>query len=716
MARTAVWRLGAATLFGMLGLAAVGAAGTGTAGAATGAATSVLNGTASPAAGRTPSVGAVAAGSKVDFEVSLNLRDAAGAQALAQSVSTPGSAQYHQYLTPAEWEAQYSPTAAQVASVTSWLGQQGFSVGTVSPDRLRIDVSGTAAQVEQAFSTTLSYHVVNGHTLRLADSNLSVPSSLAGIVSGAPGLSESLATPAVSNGASVGGGPSQPGATTTTVPNDDNAAAVPGNGPSPYPPPSGFKPAPPCGLYYNQKYDTAQPPYGNGYPYPAPYEVCGYVPQLFQSAYGLSSQIVAGRTGQGQTVAIVDAYASPTLLSDVQRFYREVDPSQPLTKGQFSALYPSSYNHAALCSANGWYTEQTLDVTAVHATAPGAHILYVAAPNCINGLFDAVAAVVDHHLANVVTDSWGDTGGDLLDPPATRASFDNVLTMAAGTGVSVLFSSGDDGDNFPVLGVTAPDYPASSPYATGVGGTTLQIGSAGQRLGELGWSTYHSYLCNAVLFGSPGCSPATRGTWLPLSFDGASGGGTSYNYAQPWYQAGIVPTSMSEANAPLVGPAPTRVVPDISMDADPSTGILMGQTQTFPNGTYWSLTRYGGTSLASPLFAGVLALADQQAGISLGFVNPDLYKLAASGSSAIYDVVPGGQQDQARVDFANLFDASAGRLFSTRVITYEGTETYCNGAGNCASRPNTLVTAPGYDNMTGLGTPGDGFVAALSKL
>ncbi|MCP6313294.1 hypothetical protein NL444_27875, partial [Klebsiella pneumoniae] len=80
------------------------------------------------------------------------------------------------------------------------------------------------------------------------------------------------------------------------------------------------------------------------------------------------------------------AYASPTLLSDVQRFYRKVDPAQPLTKGQFSALYPSSYNYAALCSANGWYTEQTLDVTAVHATAPGAHILYVAAPNCINGL------------------------------------------------------------------------------------------------------------------------------------------------------------------------------------------------------------------------------------------------------------------------------------------------------------------------------------------
>lgn len=700
--------VGAATLFGTLGLTASAA----TAGAST-AATSLVSGTASPVAAKTPTTGSVAGTTSINFEISLNVRDAAGAQALAQAVSTPGSSQYRAYLTPAEWEAQFSPTRAQVAQVTTWLRQQGFQVGTVSADRLRIDVTGTAAQVEQAFSTTLSYHVVEGRTLRLLDSNLTIPSSLSGIVGGAPGLSETVATPDTSSGAPA---TSAATAATAPVPNDDNAVPAAGRGPSPFPPPSGFVPAPPCGKSYNSKTATTLPPYGNGYPATPPYQVCGYSPSQFRSAYGVASQVAAGQTGQGETVAIVDAYASPTLLSDVQQYYRAADPSHPLSSSQFSALYPSEYDHAILCGASGWYTEQTLDVTSVHAVAPGAHIDYVAASSCLdNGLLNAVAKVVDDHLAQVITDSWGDTGGDLLDSASTRAAYDSVLTMAAGTGVSVLFSSGDDGDNFPVLGVTSPDFPASSPYATSIGGTTLQVGSKGQRLGELGWSTYHSYLCTSVLFGSPGCSKATVNTWLPLSFDGAAGGGTSYYYQQPWYQAGIVPTSMSEENSPITGSSPMRVVPDFSMDADPSTGLLMGQTQTFPNGTYWDTTRYGGTSLASPLFAGVVALADQASGPALGFLNPALYKLDTSDPSAIYDVVPGGKQSQARVDYANLFDNSDGLITSYRIITYEGVEAYCNGSGNCASRDNTLVTAAGYDNMTGLGTPGTGFVSALSK-
>jgi subtilase family serine protease len=440
------------------------------------------------------------------------------------------------------------------------------------------------------------------------------------------------------------------------------------------------------------------------------------MPGQFRSAYGVAAQVAAGQSGQGVTVAIVDAYASPTLLSDVQTYFRAADPSHPLTSSQFTSLYPAGYDHATLCAANTWYTEQTIDVTAVHAVAPGAHILYVAGSNCLNnGLLPAVGKIVDGHLAQVVTDSWGDNAGDLLDPPSTKVAFDDLFLLAAGTGVSVLFASGDNGDQFSTVGVTAADFPPSSPFDTAVGGTTLQIGSQSQRLGELGWSTYRSYLCTPVLFGAPGCSKATVDTWLAPTADGGAGGGTSYIYTQPWYQAGIVPSSMALENSPAFGTKPMRVVPDIAMDADPATGILMGQTQTFPDGTYWATTRYGGTSLASPLFAGVIALADQASGTALGFLNPALYKLDTSHPSTLFDVVPGGKQSQARVDYANLFDNSAGLLHSTRLIAYEGVETYCNGSGNCASRANTLVTAPGYDNMTGVGTPGTGFVSALAK-
>lgn len=693
----------AAGLLGSVGLVAVA----GPAGAAS--ATTVLNGTTSPAAVSTPTTGAVPAASPVDFEVSLAPR--AGAAAFAQSVSTPGSAGYRHFLTAAQWEARFSPTAAQVGQVTSWLHQQGFTVGTVTADRMTVHASGSSAQVEQAFGTTLSYHVVGRHTLRLADRNLSIPSSLAGIVTGAPGVSQTYETPASTTGAQTA-----PAAVTGPVVDPaGGTGTASGGGPSPYPQPPGFRVATPCAKYYGEKTDSVQPPFGHGYPYPLPYAVCGYVPSQLRPAYGVANQVMGGMTGQGVTVAITDAYASPTLLADAQQYARTQDPKYPLASSQFSQVLPPSYDHGTECDASGWYGEQTLDVEAVHAMAPGAHIVYVGAQNCINGLYDAVGTVVDHHLADVITNSWSDTGGDLLDPPATKASFDNTLLMAAGTGISVMFSSGDNGDDFSTLGVTSPDYPASSPYTTAVGGTTLQIGSNGSRAGELGWSTGRSFLCTAPLFGSPGCSKQTANTWLPVSTDGGSGGGTSYSYPEPYYQTAVVPSSLTTVNSPIVGPAPKRVEPDISMEADPGTGFLVGETQVFPDGTYYDTYRIGGTSVASPLFAGMIALADQAAGTPLGFVNPAIYKLTSTNPSALYDVVPGGKQAQSRVDFANSINASEGLLYSTRIITYEGPEPYCNGNGNCATRNVTLSTAKGYDSMTGLGAPNKGFIPALAK-
>jgi subtilase family serine protease len=106
------------------------------------------------------------------------------------------------------------------------------------------------------------------------------------------------------------------------------------------------------------------------------------------------------------------------------------------------------------------------------------------------------------------------------------------------------------------------------------------------------------------------CSPSQLNTWTDASPDGGSGGFTSYSYTQPFYQAGIVPVPLSERNAAIFGPVPLRVVPDISADADPGTGFRIGLHQTLPNGTStYTETRYGGTSLASPLLAGIVAEA-----------------------------------------------------------------------------------------------------------
>ena len=659
-----------------------------------------IRGSQSPAAGKFARSGSVDGSTPIAFSVSLSLRDPSGAAALVTAVSTPGSSSYHHYLTPAQWEARFSPSAASVDQVESFLRANGFSVGSVPADRLSVPASGTAAQVEHAFATSLSLRNVHGHSLRFADSALSVPSSLGGVVTGVTGVDGTYATPARTTGAARG-----------------TSGATPDMQQGGIPQPAGYRIAKPCGTYYGQVNDRANPaldlktplpPY-SGYPYPAPWAVCGYTGPQFRSAYGLTS----GANGSGVTVAIVDAYESPTLYSDAQHFAALNDPSAPLSPSQFSELAPASYSstNATRCDASGWYGEQTLDVEAVHNTAPGAHILFVGAKSCLTpDLNAALSQIVDGHLASVITNSYGDNAGDLLDSQSSRTSTDNILMMADATGISVLFSSGDNGDEYTTVGSVAADYPASSPYATAVGGTTLQIGSAGQRTGEFGWSTARSFLCTATYAALGGCTTAQEGQWMPVdeALDGGSGGGTSSVYPEPAYQQGVVPTSLADASTG----SPDRVVPDISMEADPATGMLVGETQTFPDGVYYDQYRIGGTSVASPLFAGVIARADSQAGTPMGFLNPTLYPLARS-SSAIYDVGPAGQQDMARADYVNSLDASSGYLYTARIVDYEGQEQYCTAKGQCSTRNVALKTAPGYDNMTGLGSPGQRFVSAL---
>jgi len=650
-----------------------------------------LSNTVAPAATAAPTVGAVAKGTQVTFQLNLALTDAAGAAALARAVSDPGSSSYRHYLTPAQWEARFSPSAAAVSTAEKYLRSEGFHVDGVSADRMTVHASGSAARVAAAFGTTLTYHRVNGKKLIVNNSALTVPTSVANVISGISGLPE---VPAVPDTATGGVAKAKAGAR--------NGAK----------PPAGFRNAPPCSSYYGEAVATEFPPLPGGYPADAPWAPCGYTPPQLRGAYNLTS----ADDGSGVTVAIVDAYASPTLFSDAHEYASINDPSNPLTKSQFSELVPSKFNHPSDCQSPGsWYGEQTLDVEAVHATAPGAHILYAGAKNCNNPLFDTDQEIIDGHLANVITDSWGGTGGDLLDTAGSRAAFDNVLQMAAATGVSVMYSTGDDGDNYDQVGAAIPDYPASSPWATAVGGTTLQIGASQQRLGEYGWSTGRALFCDSDLQVLGACKKKQLGTWLPLTYDYGGGGGTSYSYIQPYYQAGVVPTSLSE----LRGPTAMRVIPDISMDADPSTGMLVGETQTFPNGVYYDQYRLGGTSLASPLMAGAVARADETAGAPLGFLNPKLYALSGN-ASAIDDIVsPSSPMDMLRNDYIDGVDANEGIETSARTIDYQGgPESYCTtnkkGKQKCTTAPVSLETSPGYDNMTGLGTPGTGFVDALA--
>jgi len=685
----------AATVTVTLGLQAV---------SASAAARRDLAGTAAPAKARAHPAGSVGSSSAVPFELVLALRDKSGAQALARAVSTPGSASYRHYLTAAQWEARFSPAQAQVDQAKSWLASQGFTVGRVSKDRITIAASGSAARVQAAFGTSLGRYKVAGRTERLAGSDLSVPASLAGTIAGVMGVNQSIATPGL--------------APNPDLPRASSTPKTPAAKPSQFPPaPAAFLTVPPCGAYYGEQTTTPSPPFGQGYPDTVPDVVCGYKPGQYRSAYG----VTPAATGKGVTVAVIDAYDSATIKSDATRYFTRNDPGNPFRKAAFTQIDAASFDNdnQDLCDASGWLTEQAIDVEAVHAMAPDAHILYVGAQNCLDGLFDAEQLVIDNGLANVVTNSWGDVAGDLLDDAAVRTANDDEFMLAATTGITVQFSSGDNGDDFELTGFSAPEYPASSPFVTAVGGTTLQIGSDGQRLGELGWNTGRSFLCTANLVGAvPGCTAGILNTWLAADQTGASGGYTSYSYPEPWYQAPVVPAPLSQRNT-WFGSTPLRVVPDISLDADPGTGFLIGLHQTLPSGAaQYTETRYGGTSLASPLLAGIVADADQAAGVAVGFLNPAVYRLDVSHPSSIFDVLPEPSlEGNFRVDNAGVlglgFDAT-GTATSFRQLYYDGTETYCDGTGNCATRPVTQSAAPGYDSLTGLGAPGTHFVDALA--
>jgi subtilase family serine protease len=655
-----------------------------------------LRGTLAPARERAHAAGAVTGTSQVQFDLLLSLRNAAAAQAFVRQVSSPGSAEFHHYLTDAQWVSRFGPTQAGVAKAEAWLRHEGFKVGSVAKDRLYVSVAGTALRVERAFGVKLGYYKVNGHKVRLAKGTMTIPSSLAGVVSGTVGVNQYVATPGLA-----------PVGHASAV-----QAAKPGQEP---PPPAGFRNPQPCSAFWGQKTDTKDSgKLYKPYTHPLPYDICGYKPAQMRGAYGLAGSVAKDNDGKGVTIAITDAYDSPTLLSDAQHYFKLNDPAHPLKSSQFTNLAPATVNNQTFCAGSGWYDEQALDVESSHTMAPGAHIQYVGAKNCLDdGLLAAVNTAVTSG-ASVVTDSWDDVTGDVFTDAATKTAFDDTFMLAASTGVSVLFCSHDFGDNFATFGTFAQNYPATSPFVTAVGGTALEVNAKNARQAEYGWSTARQVLCEPK---TRNCGSATT-PLTPLTYDNGGAGGTSYVYTQPFYQKGVVPKALALRNQALNGPVPYRVVPDISMDGDPQTGFLIGLTQTFPNGTYYDQFKEGGTSLSSPLLAGVIADADQAAGSPLGFLNPILYKAWTRTPSAYNDITrPASFHSAAviRVDYANSVNASGGFVVSMRALNYQGPETYCDATGHCMTGKVILNTKPGFDSMTGLGSINSKFIATLAK-
>jgi len=314
-----------------------------------------------------------------------------------------------------------------------------------------------------------------------------------------------------------------------------------------------------------------------------------------------------------------------------------------------------------------------------------------------------------------------------------------IFEQAAAEGVSVLFSSGDDGDvalyygSFGYDGFAEADFPAANPLVTAVGGTSLALKNASGAKTEWGWGTFRAYLNGATVNSA---TSVTDSGVAGFSFYAGAGGGPSFVWEEPSYQSGVVPAPLTKRTFDLNGIRYSlpgdRVVPDVAMDADPYTGFLIGETYAIAGNPVsdagctpisadneYCESGIGGTSLASPLFAGALALADQlrhSNGLGdLGFVNPRLYALTVGAPGSTTTPLADVRAPAVWTAVLRGYVNNANRV---RVVTINSVpgpfgplcvNSFCEGQDSWI-----LQTKPNYDDVTGVGTPYvPAFLAAL---
>ena len=659
----------------------------------------VLPGTVPAWAAPTADRGEIAPSAPVTVRVYLAGRDRAGLEALATAVSDPTSPSHARFLTARQVRERFGATPQQSTLVRDWLTTSGFDVVATTPRFL--SVRGDAAAVRKAFGIPLHDYSKDGRTFHAPPVPATVPAAVASAVLSVTGLDNAPHTarpgtagpdavrtdPAPARGADRAG---------TDRAGTDSAGTVrAGSGPvgagrrEMLPPPAGAVAiSGPFSPYFGAKPATGTPP---AYGKVQPYALTGYTGAQLRRAYGVPA---TGATGAGVTVAVVDAYDSPTIGVDTAA-YSAAHGEAAYRPGQLTRIGPEDWSHTADfapgatpdgCGAAGWYGEQSLDIEAVHGVAPDANILYSAGASCQDDdLADALSRIVDNRLADIVSNSWGEPESE--SSPAADPVYDDIFMRGAVEGIGFYVATGDDGDYAAsVKAGRQSGMPASLPWVTAVGGTSLATDRNGDYSFETGWGTDKASL-------------STDGTsWgaLPGTFSSGGGGGTSKRVPEPLYQYSAVPKALAAINGGL-----HRVIPDVAAVADSGTGFLVGQTQTWPdNSVHYGEYRIGGTSLATPVFSAIQALAQQaQNGVPLGFANPALY--ARYGTAAYHDVTdtPLGANTtlaMVRTDFHNGVNADNGLDTSLRTMGHD----------------SSLHAVKGFDAVTGVGSPTAGYLAS----
>jgi subtilase family serine protease len=376
-----------------------------------------------------------------------------------------------------------------------------------------------------------------------------------------------------------------------------------------------------------------------------------YTADQIQRAYGYSGLFSSGVDGRGKTIAIIDAFSSPTVASDLEDFDRDMGlPATSFAVTQVGNIPPFDVGSDLQV---GWAGEISLDVQWAHAMAPRAAIDLVEAPsNSDADIFAATKYAIDHKLGDVISQSFGEA--EACADPAMLREETALFAKAAREGMTLVASTGDTGAAQPSCdgnsAIFSAPFPASDPNVTGVGGTTLDADPVtGSYLGETAW-TEPLFGCNF---------PAVD----PMDIN-CSSGGFSTLFERPAWQRSALRSG---------GPHAARGVPDVSYDAGVNGGVLVhigfllvafGFGQDDP--LYFT---FGGTSAGSPQWAALAADADQMARRDLGSINDNLYRLAHSSHGRAFHDITSGNNRIAEID----------------------------GQGYDAG--------PGWDAVTGLGTP-----------
>ena len=569
-------------------------------------------------------VGALPGTAQLQLTVLLKPSDPAGLADYAAGVSTPGSPLYHHYLTVREFRRRFGPTDAAVRVVRASLSAQGLQPGPVSANGMAVSLSASSGTIAKAFS--LSFQQVQLPSGRTAFANTQPPqlsTSVAGDVQSVVGL-DNLAE-------------AHPVALTPSKTPRFRAHAA------------------------------AQVATGGPQPCSAASSVSGaYTADQLASAYRVSGLYGAGDQGAGQTVALVEF--EPNSETDIAAYQSCYGTSASVTTKRVDGGAGSG-------SGSG---EAALDIEGVIGLAPKASVLVYQAPknSGVQQVLDTYTAMISDNAAQVISTSWGVCEPDLQ--PNVATSENQLFQEAAVQGQSTFAASGDSGSEDcigdPVGGTQlAVDDPASQPFVTGVGGTS--VSALGPPPTETVWNDF--------------CSNLACG----------GGGGISTLWPMASYQSGApgslnVVSSASSGTPCGAATGYCREVPDVSADADPSTGYAIRYRGAW--------TAIGGTSASAPLWAALAALTNASSactGETIGFANPMLYQVAA-GHPADFNDVTSGNND---ITGSNGGKFAAGPRYD--MATGLGTP---NGSALaqalCGAADPVAVTSPG-NQSTLVGTP-----------